>query len=92
MDDMNLEWPECRESIERTPATRSKYEQLPPSAKAVLQVLVEESELSHEQIVNQCSLPERTVRYAINRLEEAEFVKATHSLHDARIRLYSLDM
>jgi DNA-binding MarR family transcriptional regulator len=92
MVDMDLEWPECRRSTQLDPATRSKYEQLPPSAKTVLEVLMEESELSNNQIVNRCPLPERTVRYAINKLEEGEFVESTHCLQDARIRLYSLDV
>lgn len=64
---------------------------MPPSAKLVAKVL-EYSEEAHSQskVEGETLLPSRTVRYAINRLEDAGIVESRRSLSDARKRVYTL--
>lgn len=60
-------------------------EELPPSAKLVYKVLQHADDpLTHAQIRRRSWLPDRTVRYAISRLEDAELVHRSHSTRDAR--------
>jgi DNA-binding MarR family transcriptional regulator len=63
---------------------------LPPSAKLVAKVLDYEDTLTQSQIAAESLLPERTVRYALTRLEEQGVVSSRFSFSDARKRLYRL--
>jgi DNA-binding MarR family transcriptional regulator len=63
---------------------------LPPSAKLVAKVLEYNETLTQSQLAEETLLPPRTVRYALNRLEEAGAVDSRFSFADARKRLYSL--
>lgn len=63
---------------------------LPPSAKLVAKVLEHNDTLTQSQIAEESLLPPRTVRYALNRLEEADAIDARFSFTDARKRLYAL--
>jgi DNA-binding MarR family transcriptional regulator len=63
---------------------------LPPSAKLVAKVLEIESPRSQEEVAGDSLLPDRTVRYALDRLEEREIVRTRHDPRDARRRVYSL--
>ena len=63
---------------------------LPPSAKLVVKVLEYNETLSQSELAEETLLPPRTVRYALNRLEEEEVVNARFSFTDARKRLYTL--
>jgi len=63
---------------------------LPPSAKLVAKVLDYNDTLTQSELADETLLPPRTVRYALNRLEEAEVVDSRFSFSDARKRLYSL--
>lgn len=65
---------------------------LPPSAKLVAKVLEYNDTLTQKQLAEETLLPARTVRYALNRLEEEEVVSSRFSFSDARKRLYSLDI
>lgn len=69
---------------------RERLEELPPSAKLVAKVLETEAPLSQGQLVEESLLPDRTVRYALNRLEECELVGSRYSYHDARKQVYFL--
>jgi DNA-binding GntR family transcriptional regulator len=70
---------------------RERLRELPPSAKLVAHVLEGDSPLSQGQLAEQSLLPDRTVRYALNRLEDASLVDSRYSFQDARKRVYFLD-
>jgi DNA-binding MarR family transcriptional regulator len=67
-------------------------EDLPPSAKLVAKVLEYNDTLSQTQLAEETMLPARTVRYALNRLEEHDAVESRFSFSDARKRLYTLTL
>ena len=50
--------------------------QLPPSPKFVAKVLEYEGELDQSEIAEKTDLPQRTVRYALGRLEEHDLVES----------------
>ena len=53
---------------------RDRLRELPPSAKLVAKVLEGDAPLSQGGLAEESLLPDRTVRYALNRLEEAGLV------------------
>ncbi|AEH37497.1 MarR family transcriptional regulator [Halopiger xanaduensis] len=65
---------------------------LPPSAKLVAKVLEYNDTMTQQQIAEETLLPSRTVRYALNRLDEENVIDSRFSFSDARKRLYSLDI
>ncbi|GAB3683198.1 winged helix-turn-helix transcriptional regulator [Salinarchaeum chitinilyticum] len=65
---------------------------LPPSAKLVAKVLEYNDTLTQSQLADETLLPPRTVRYALNRLEEEGAVDSRFSFSDARKRLYTLSI
>ena len=69
---------------------RERLRELPPSAKLVAKVLEDEAPLSQGQLAEESLLPDRTVRYALNRLEEQDLVESRYSFHDARKQVYFL--
>lgn len=69
---------------------RERLRELPPSAKLVAKVLETDSPLSHAQLAEESLLPDRTVRYALNRLDEMGLVDSRYSFHDARKQVYYL--
>ena len=69
---------------------RERLSELPPSAKLVAKVLESDSPLSQGQLAEESLLPDRTVRYALNRLEETEIVGSRYSFKDARKQVYYL--
>ncbi|WP_134670822.1 MarR family transcriptional regulator [Halorussus marinus] len=70
---------------------RERLRDLPPSAKLVAKVLETDSPLSQGQLAEESLLPDRTVRYALNRLEEESLVDSRYSFQDARKQVYFLD-
>ena len=70
---------------------RERLRELPPSAKLIAKVLQMESPLSQGQLAEESLLPDRTVRYALNRLEESGLVSSRYSFKDARKQVYSLN-
>lgn len=72
------------------PEFRETLSELPPSAKLVAKVLEGASPLSQGQLAEESLLPDRTVRYALNRLEEEDLVDSRYSFHDARKQVYFL--
>ena len=66
--------------------------ELPPSAKLVAKVLEYNETLTQSQLAEETLLPPRTVRYALNRLEEVGVVDSRFSFSDARKRLYTLSI
>ncbi|GAB7017946.1 helix-turn-helix domain-containing protein [Halostagnicola sp. A-GB9-2] len=65
---------------------------LPPSAKLVAKVLEYNDTMTQQQIADETLLPARTVRYALNRLDEENVIDSRFSFSDARKRLYTLDI
>lgn len=70
---------------------REQLEELPPSAKLVVRVLADEGALPQGRLADETLLPTRTLRYALNRLTEAEIIDSRYYLRDARKRVYFLD-
>ena len=81
-------------TLDAAPLTDEEYRErlrdLPPSAKLVAKVLEMESPRSQEEVAGESLLPGRTVRYALDRLEDRGIVRARHDPRDARRRVYSL--
>ena len=69
---------------------RERLRDLPPSAKLVAKVLEIDAPLSQSGVAEESLLPDRTVRYALNRLEESDLVGSRYSFRDARKRVYFL--
>jgi len=69
---------------------RDRLRELPPSAKLVAKILEIDGPLSQGQLAEESLLPDRTVRYALNRLEETGLVRSRYSVQDARKQVYSL--
>jgi len=69
---------------------RDRLRELPPSAKLVAKVLETDAPLSQGQLAEESLLPDRTVRYALNRLEESDLVNSRYSFQDARKQVYFL--
>ena len=65
---------------------------LPPSAKLVAKVLEYNDTMTQQEIAEETLLPARTVRYALNRLDEEHVIESRFSFSDARKRLYSLEI
>lgn len=69
---------------------RDTLRELPPSAKLVAKVLEDDAPLSQGDLAESSLLPDRTVRYALNRLEESDLVDSRYSFTDARKQVYFL--
>ena len=63
---------------------------LPPSAKLVFKVLEYDGPLTQKQIVEESMLSARTVRYALERLNEIGIVNEDIYFADARQSLYRI--
>jgi len=74
------------------PGTKDDIRDLPPSAKLVAKVLEYNDTLTQSQLAEETLLPPRTVRYALNRLDEIGVVDSRFSFTDARKRIYTLDV
>jgi DNA-binding transcriptional ArsR family regulator len=61
---------------------------LPPSSKAVLQLLDEVGEMTHKEIVRKSNLAPRTVRYALKKLKENHLIIEKFNFRDARQIIY----
>jgi predicted transcriptional regulator len=64
---------------------------LPPSAKLVFKVLEYDGPLTQKGIVEESMLSARTVRYALERLDEIGVVEEDVYFADARQNLYEID-
>jgi len=64
---------------------------LPPSAKLVYKVLEYDGPLTQKGIVEESMLSARTVRYALERLDEVGVIEEDVYFADARQNLYQLD-
>ncbi|MFB6071468.1 MAG: MarR family transcriptional regulator [Halobacterium sp.] len=73
-------------------ATDELVQDLPPSAKLVLKVLEYNGGLTQKQIVENSRLSQRTVRDALDRLQDAGVVEKDIYIPDARQNLYRLSL
>lgn len=64
--------------------------ELPPSAKLVYKVLQYDGPLTQKQLVEETMLSARTVRYALERLQDCDRVEEGIYFADARQSLYEL--
>ena len=64
---------------------------LPPSAKLVYKVLEYNGPMTQKDIVEESMLSARTVRYALERLEEIDIVTEDVYFADARQNLYEIE-
>jgi DNA-binding MarR family transcriptional regulator len=71
-------------------STTEDLADLPPSAKLVYKVLEYNGPLTQKGIVEESMLSARTVRYALERLEEIEVVDEDVYFADARQNLYEI--
>ncbi|UGV41846.1 winged helix-turn-helix domain-containing protein [Methanococcoides orientis] len=69
---------------------RKTIEALPPSAKLVYKVLEYGGLLTQKEIAEQSYLPPRTIRYALGRLKDENFLQERFYFKDARQSLYGL--
>jgi len=73
-------------------STDDIVQDLPPSAKLVLKVLEYNGGLTQKQIVENSRLSQRTVRDALDRLQDADVVEKDIYIPDARQNLYRLNV
>ena len=73
------------------PTPEEKLEELTIGAKYVYRVLEYEGPLTQKEITDQTLLSQRSVRTALENLEEAGLVTDHVDLRDARQRLYEVD-
>ena len=67
-----------------------KVSELSPSAKLVFIVLEKEGPLTQKGIAKETMLPSRTVRYALDRLQEIETIQEDIYFADARQSIYQV--
>lgn len=65
---------------------------LSPSAKLIAKTLEYEGESTQSDLAESTLLPPRTVRYALDKLEEAGMVSSRISFVDARKHIYTLEL
>ncbi|WP_049922163.1 MarR family winged helix-turn-helix transcriptional regulator [Halopiger djelfimassiliensis] len=70
----------------------SQLREYPPSAKLVAKVLTVHGEMTQRDLVEETMLPARTVRHAVNTLEDDDHLESRHCWTDARKRLYRLTL
>jgi DNA-binding MarR family transcriptional regulator len=63
--------------------------ELPPSAKLVYKTLEYEGAMTQSQLADSSLLPQRTVRHALTKLQDAGVVEESAYLMDARKSMYT---
>ena len=74
-----------------TDSEEEELSDLPPSAKLVYKVLEYNGPMTQKDIVEESMLSARTVRYALERLEDIEIVTEDVYFADARQNLYEIE-
>lgn len=72
------------------PLTPERTKNLPPSAKLVYKILSYEGNLTQKELISITSLPERTVRYALELLLKKRLITQQPYLNDARQTVYGV--
>jgi DNA-binding MarR family transcriptional regulator len=76
-------------SREFRPITEER--KIPPSARVVYDLLKSNGPLTAKDILRQCKLAPRTVRYALKKLLDAKMIKRLPNLNDMRQNVYRLN-
>jgi len=76
------------QSEQSEPLLRNKLEDVPPSAKFVHWVLDREGAMTQAQLADETLLPKRTVRSALETLNNEDLVSEDVFLPDARKKVY----
>ncbi|MDG6256584.1 MAG: winged helix-turn-helix domain-containing protein [Methanomicrobiaceae archaeon] len=63
---------------------------LPPSSKRIMNILEEDGQMTHKELVNRSHLAPRTVRYALKKLKENKLIQEKFNFRDARQIIYQL--
>jgi len=63
---------------------------IPPSARVVYDLLKSNGPLTAKDILRECNLAPRTVRYALKKLLDAKMIKRLPNLNDMRQNVYRL--
>jgi DNA-binding MarR family transcriptional regulator len=71
-------------------AAEETVKDLPPSCKLIYFVLKQEGPMTQITLADESMLPERTVRYAINRLVEIDALSKRIHIKDARQNVYDI--
>lgn len=72
------------------PTVRERLRDLPPSAKLVAHELATAAPLTQAELAERTLLPDRTVRYALGRLEDVDLIDTPPNSQDARTSVYRL--
>lgn len=75
---------------QKTAKLENDVREVPPSGKLVLKVLEYNGYLTQKEIVKRTRLPQRTVRDAINRLQDRGILEKGAYIPDGRKNLYTL--
>ena len=75
-------------SKEFKPITEER--KIPPSARVVYDLLKSNGPLTAKDILRECNLAPRTVRYALKKLLDAKMIKRLPNLNDMRQNVYRL--
>jgi DNA-binding MarR family transcriptional regulator len=75
-------------SKEFRPITEER--KIPPSARVVYDLLKSNGPLTAKDILRECNLAPRTVRYALKKLLDAKMIKRLPNLNDMRQNVYRL--
>ncbi len=67
-----------------------KIERFSPSMKLIINILENRGPLTQKEIAKVTRLPVRTVRYALNRLKDEDFLEEREYFQDARQCLYQI--
>ncbi|MCS3923491.1 hypothetical protein [Methanosalsum natronophilum] len=78
------------ESRDLSGTYKNNIENMPPSSKLVYKVLEYKGFLTPKQIATESQLPPRTVRYALSRLKDENFLLEKFCFKDARQSLYGI--
>jgi len=81
---------ELKKREEGSVSKREHIERLSPSAKLVYKVLEYTGYLTQKEIAKETYLPQRTVRYALDRLKSEDMLIEKFYFKDARQSLYGL--
>jgi len=63
---------------------------LSPSSKFILYLLKQRGPLKQQEIMEKTLLPKRTIAYALQKLQEKNFIKKSKDLIDKRISVFEI--
>lgn len=67
-----------------------RLKEMPASAKLVYKILMHEGNMTQKELINDSLLPERTVRYALDKLIKANLITSQPHFTDARQTVYGV--